>query len=89
MRYVTADQSQIDRAREWTAETYPEATGAEYKRHFAAALADILSIDAATDTAMVRLESRRADKAKRRAVESAALTSARWERAAEFECRRA
>lgn len=45
------DACQLDRAHEWVSENHPEAEGADYEAHLAAALADILAIDAAADRA--------------------------------------
>jgi hypothetical protein len=45
-----ATKEQIDRAHEWTVEHYSDAGHEEYENRFAAALADILAIDAAADT---------------------------------------
>jgi hypothetical protein len=42
---MQAEQSQIDRAREWTNESYPDAEGDEYEARFANALADIVALD--------------------------------------------
>ena len=46
---MTPTQDQIDRAHEWTAERYPDATEAEHEAHLARALADVVALDRAAD----------------------------------------
>ncbi len=46
---IEATEEQIDRAGEWVGEHYPNAEHKVYEARFAAALADIMSIDAAAD----------------------------------------
>jgi len=48
---VTPTQDQFDRAHEWAAERYPDATNAEHETHLADALADIVELDRAADAA--------------------------------------